>query len=392
MHANEGQLSAYLDEELDPASLRTINAHLETCSTCQEKLEAIQARRHQMQTHLQVLGPNVEPSARAAAVARAKLQTRIQNQEEGKMINKIFARRYRKAWATAGVVAILALALAFPPVRAIANSFLGLFRVQQFSVVQINPGDLPEQLGSSSQLESMLSTNVNVEELGEPQEVASVEEAQALSGINVRLPTYLEDAPDLRVTPGAHVSFDIDMAHVNAVLAEIGRGDIQLPAALDGAQVSIDISNGVTAQYGDCSFDVENVDRSGEDPDNPRVPRLPECTTLLQSTSPVVEAPPGLDIARIGEAFLQVLGMSPDEAAQFSKNIDWTTTFVIPIPQYGTSYQDVVVDGVDGTFIRQDLQRSPDQYMLLWVKDDIVYALTGPGSMRTALKIAESLE
>lgn len=392
MHTNEGQLSAYLDGELDPASLREISSHLEACPHCRGKLETIQERKKIAQTRLQSLTSTKEPSTRAVAAARARLQIRIQNQEEGTMFKKIFARRYRRAWAVAGLVVILAVAMAFPPVQAIANSFLGLFRVQQFSVVQINPADLPQQLGSSSQLESMLSTNVNVEEIGEPQEVASIEEAETLSGIDLRLPGMLEGIPDLRVTPGAHVSFVIELAHVNAVLAEIGRSDIQLPAALDGAQVSVDISGGVAAQYGDCSFDIESAARNSEDPDNPRVPRLPECTTLLQSPSPVVEAPPGLDIARIGEAFLQIFGMSPDEAAQFSKNIDWTTTFVIPIPKYGTSYQDVVVDGVNGTFIRQDLQESPDQYMLLWVKNDVVYALTGPGNLRTALQIAESLE
>ena len=85
--------------------------------------------------------------------------------------------------------------------------------------------------------------------------------------------------------------------------------------------------------------------------------RLPDCTTLTQMPSPSISAPPGLDIPKISGAFLQVLGMSPEEAAQIAQTVDWTTTLVIPIPRYGTSYQEVVVDGLEGTLISQNLSR-----------------------------------
>jgi hypothetical protein len=127
------------------------------------------------------------------------------------------------------------------------------------------------------------------------------------------------------------------------------------------------------------------------DPDMPLLD-LSQCTTLMQFPSPEISAPPGLDIAGIGETLLQVLGMSPEEAAQFSRNVDWTTTLIIPIPRFGTEYQDVFVDGVEGTLIMQSLRSQFPEYLLIWVKDGIVYALTGPGDSVAALEIAESLE
>jgi hypothetical protein len=324
--------------------------------------------------------------------ARQLLQERLLEKEDQTMFQKIFSRRYRPAWAVIGLILVLAVAMAFPPVQAIANSFLGLFRVQQFTVVQVNPGNLPEQLGSASQLEYMFTQDVDIQEGGEPIEVSSAAEASQLAGIPVRLPVGMNGEQKLSVVPGMHATFNVDMEHVQALLNEIGMADIQLPENLDGATVTVEVQEGVSAQYGECEFDPEEAHADGYDPDSPEIPRLSRCTTLVQTPSPVVSAPPGLDIAKVGEAFFQVMGMPAEEAAHFAQNIDWTTTFVIPIPRYGTSYQDVLIDDVTGTLILQDLDDHPDQYMLLWVKDDIVYALTGPGDRSTALRIANSLK
>ena len=56
--------------------------------------------------------------------------------------------RYRPVLIIAGLVVILGISMAFAPVRAIANSFLGLFRVQQIQVVQVNQGIYPSSLAT----------------------------------------------------------------------------------------------------------------------------------------------------------------------------------------------------------------------------------------------------
>jgi hypothetical protein len=104
---------------------------------------------------------------------------------------------------------------------------------------------------------------------------------------------------------------------------------------------------------------------------------------------PTISAPAGLDVQKLGEAYLQVMGMSRAEAVNFARTIDWASTFVIPVPRYGASYQQVPVDGVTGILI---LREAEHQYMLMWVKDGIVYALTGPGDASTALGIVGSMK
>jgi hypothetical protein len=102
------------------------------------------------------------------------------------------------------------------------------------------------------------------------------------------------------------------MQLVRAVLEEIGKSDLALPGDLDGAHVTVDLPRVVTAMYGDCTFDVEEARREGYDPDDPSIPRLSDCTTCTNA-QPGGQRPPGLDIAKIGEAFLQILGMSAEE-------------------------------------------------------------------------------
>jgi hypothetical protein len=342
-------------------------------------------------SRLSILAPGYNEVPISASRARAEFEIKNTREEKLTLFQKIFSRPYRPAWAVGGIVAILAIALLFPQVRAAANSFLGLFRVEQFTVVQVNSGDLPKQLGSTSSFENLLSEDVTMEELGEPQEVAGATEASNLAGIPVRLPSEVTGDLKLEVQPGAKATFLIDLPRVRAVLDEIGRNDIVLPDEINGATVDVELPASVVASYGICDQTSDAAREAGADPDEPSSLRA-FCTTLVQMVSPTVSAPPGLDVAGLGQAFLQLMGMSAEEAAQFSQQVDWTTTLVIPLPRYGTTYEDVVVDGVPGTLIHQSMEENAPEFLLIWVKDDIIYALTGPGDGAQALEIAASLK
>ena len=307
------------------------------------------------------------------------------------MYERLFQRKYRYAWVAVGVIAILAVGMLFPQVRAIGSSFLGLFRVEQFTIIQVDPEQIENQLGSFSNFEYLLAEDVVVEQYGDAMDAVDAAEASSLAGFAVRLPAAAPGGGKLRVQPGAKVSMQVDLPKVQALLDEIGSTDLRLPEALDGADVSLELPVAVVAGFGDCEVTEEMIREANVDPDGP-IPDLSECTTLTQFPSPEISAPPGLDIASIGEIFLQLLGMTPEEAAQFSQNVDWTTTLVIPIPRYGTEYQDVFVDGVEGTLIMQSQRSEFPHYLLVWIKDGVVYGLTGPGTAESALEIANSLE
>jgi hypothetical protein len=391
MHLNEGEIRAYQDQELEPADKQRVQRHLEACRRCQAKADQLLVDSQQVQEKMALLDTGMPQVRVSAAAARARLDVRrsVITKENETMSSKWYNRVPRPVWAAVLLVVILAIALTFAPVRAVANSFLGLFRVQQIQVVQINPGNLPQQLGSSSQFESFLSQDIQYQHKGEAQNVANAAEASSLAGIPVRLPQEIQEPLTLDIQPGGSANLTVNVQHVRALLAEIGRSDVQIPDMLDGAQISLHVPDGVLAQYGKCEFDAEKAREQGYNPDDQSIPRLPKCTTLVQMPSPTISAPPGLDLQKLGEAYLQVMGMSREEAENFARTIDWASTFVIPIPRYGASYQQVPVDGVTGTLILQEVE---NQYMLMWVKDGIVYALTGPGDANTALGIVGTME
>ncbi len=388
MHLSAGEIRTYLDQELNPVQHENVEDHLGTCAACQEMVETTRIRSQRLGEDLSVLDYTSAEQPLSAEKARARLTARISDseQKEGNMWDNFKSLLPRPAWITLAVIALLVVSLAFAPARAIANTFLGLFRVEQVRVVEFSVQDMPGQLGSSSQFEYIMSNDVHIQEHGKPQEVSSPEEASALAGIPIRLPTQIEGQETLEVLPGGDVTFNVDLEQIRTVLRDIGRADIELPDSLDGATVFVDIQAGVQAKYGECEFDLE------EDLESHQPPRGLDCTTFLQIPSPTVSAPPGLDIVQIGEAFLQVTGMSPEEAADFARSVDWTTTLIIPVPRYGSEHEEVQVDGVTGTLIQQYGYKMDDGYLLIWVKDGILHALSGPGDSTAALEIASSLK
>jgi hypothetical protein len=83
--------------------------------------------------------------------------------------------------------------------------------------------------------------------------------------------------------------------------------------------------------------------------------------------------------------------MSEQEAASFASSVDWTTTFVVPLPRYNAEYEQVDVNGIPGTLVLQNGGWA-DRYMLLWVQDGIIYGLSGPGDKSAALKLAQTIQ
>jgi len=289
-----------------------------------------------------------------------------------------FAKRYRPAWVAAAFVLVLTLTFTVPPLRAVAENFLALFRVQTIEFVEFNPLNLPDDQTLESaavEIERLLNEEAVFEQKGETQTVDAAT-ARSLVAFPVRLPGALEDdVHQIDVQPGVHIAMQVDLARIRTLLEGLGYQNIALPDSLEGADVGVDIEPSVTASYGACSSQARD-----------------DCTLFIQMRSPNVTAPPELDVEQLGQLYLRMLGMTAREAARFSKNIDWTTTLVVPIPSDQTKYEDVAVDGVMGTFIQARNQKQSPEYALMWLKDDVVYALIGSGNKSSALDIAASLK
>ena len=287
---------------------------------------------------------------------------------------------------------ILALILAFPGTRELAGELLNLFRVQQVAVVPVDFTGLEQLTGDGvlgNQFTELISNSVNMtDEPGEPVEAVDVAQASQLSGFNVRLPQSPTPS-QIYVTDSAAFSMTVDRDKAQALLDEAGRSDLVLPEDIDGADISVTIPSSVSAAYGTCpkpeadTSEEEDLERNYRD-----------CVILAQIPSPSVNAPASLDINKLAQVGLEFTGMTAEEAIAFTGTVDWTSTLVVPIPSNAATYDQVTVDGgVTGTLIqRSSREGEPTTFALLWVKDGIIYAISGRGgNSDLALEMANSL-
>lgn len=291
-----------------------------------------------------------------------------------------------------GAIALVALALvlAFPSTRALASEFLNLFRVQQVTVLSIDPNNLQSLTGNEAlgtQLSELISSSTVVtDEPGDPVEAANGEEASGLAGFSVRLPED-QSTSGIYVTESAAFTMTVDREKAQALIDGAGRTDLVLPEAIDGAEISVSIPATVSASFGDCPTpDLEG----GEDPFD-MGEQYPDCIVLTQMTSPLVSVPDGVDMAQLAQIALEFSGMESEEAASFASSVDWATTLVVPIPRDVTTHSKVSVDGVTGILIQRTEEYAPE-YLLMWVKDGILYVIVDTGSdTAPAFALAESL-
>ena len=432
MHLDDGQLRAALDHELEPSAAE----HLAGCSRCSRRADEMGQQAQRVTAHLAALessSSSVIPSTFAtlsvnsasdearprnpssgaeiasplrlptetrtllamtpyAALARFKI--RYSGKESPRM-KKIFSRRYRAAWAMVAVAALLAVFMTFPPVRAWAEGMLAQFRASKISVVSVD-SDLLSQLGNGSdlskQISQVLADSVTVTK--KPQGVktaANAADASKLAGFQVRLPTSRSDAPRLTVQDSGAFQLVVNRARAQSLLDQAGASNLKLPTTIDGAVIKVTIPSGVVAGYGDCPNLGDEADAANSKGSPGRT--MIDCTVLTQIPSPSVDAPPDLDIQQLAELGLQFAGMTKDQAHAYASSVEWTSTLVVPIPRNAAQYKAVLVDGgASGYLIQRPLDDSP-QYAIIWVKNGIIYAVSGIGGDTTAaLNLANSLK
>lgn len=392
MHLNPNELCAYRDGELPPEERERASAHLVECTECRVQLAELEAQSARASAALGALAPS--PTDAAFTPSKAAWRQLEPKLQEKQTMPNIFVR-FRLLWAALIVVAILAVALSFPSVQALASNFLRLFRVQQVTVLPLDMTDLNDirydpTLGQT--LSQALSSQVKItREGGKAFNVATAAEASQKAGFRVRVSRNSQfPLRQLTVRPGFAFEGTFDQSLALAVLESLGVSKPQIPAGVDGAVIKVNIPDGATANYGQCNKTDPDDNSAG----SATFGITESCLLLVQVPSPTVDTPPDLPVTRLAELALTVLGMEPDKAAQFASQVDWTTTLVIPIPRGEIENKTVAVDGVQGQLLIQPADSTDlvPSYTLVWVKDGIVYAVLGTGDSAKGIALANSLE
>lgn len=380
MSLDEGKLRAYLDNELPGHEREQVEAALAASAETREALAGLRQEVARTGRYLAALEPTAA-SASTAGPALARLRAGLSNNAatSGKIEERIkamftssFLKRHQAAVTMAVMLAAVAIAFSFAPVRVLAGDFLKIFRVQDVKFVPVDVGRLESNEELMALLEQVSPEIDVVVDGGPPQEVASLAEAAALVDFDVvEITSVPPDAGALNRVVVENRS--VSQVHVDVDLAkavfEAGGVEVDLPDSLRDTPIVVTRPTMVRQQWG-----------------TEHEPTL----AFTQMRSPEIEYPDDVNLDELGVAGLQLLGMSEAEARAFGATIDWTNTLVLPVPKdKGIEVAEVSVNGAQGFLFRAE---EDDESALMWQRDGLTYLLTGSYPAEQILQIGQSVQ
>lgn len=317
---------------------------------------------------LSVLEPTPLDAPQPASKALAQLRQKTNHAEKNRRSSfwqRFFFPTPARRWAFVGAaLLIVAFSFTFPSVRAAASEFLGLFRVQKFAAISISP----EQMALFEKLaeEGLTLGEMRIkQEPGAQTIVNSLAEATTLTGVKPSTLAHLGAPESIKVLDGGSGNLTLDLAGVRAIVEATGNDPMLLPDSLDGAQISIVAFPSVEQKWADGTW-------------------------LIQTASPLVEYPEEMaDPTVLGQAFLQVMGLDETEAQRLARDIDWTSTLMLPLPSDAVTSEEIMVNGVSGMAL-QDIDSISSA--IIWEKDGIIYILQAKKPPTELQALATSLE
>lgn len=318
------------------------------------------------------------PRPEFARQLQERIEQPMKNQNQTLRRNVL---RWSPALLAASLVVVAVLVLTFPPAQAMAQDFLNLFRVKKFAAISVDPARVNELENTNLDLQKMFGDSVQVvKEPGKPVVVASVQAASERAGFNAAVPSAMPKSAKLQVSVQGEGSavLTADTAKIQSVLDTLGIDDVKVPAQLDGAKITVNKPAAVVLDY-----------------------TLKDSSTvsLMQSPSPEVDLPAGVNLARLGEIGLRVLGLSKQEAHDFAQQVDWSSTFLIPVPADAAEVRQVNVNGAQGLMVSSNgtMKNGRSAYakgnaVVLWANNGMVYAMQGDSGAVDLLELANSVQ
>jgi hypothetical protein len=398
---SENMLRAYQDGELDAADRAEVEKHVATCEACAQKLQQMAALSAIVGGRLSALDADGSDESVDAKAALAGFKARHDiGVQRPATVTRMFDRRWRPAWVTAMAATIILAALAFPSGRSMAQRFLATLRIEKVQPITVDFSALDGNRPLGEMLSKMLSDKVVVTADEKVQHVDSAKAASELAGFPAQLLHARTDTPEFTVQGRHAFHLTVDRERLQDVVDQAGRPDLLVPATIDGAMVSVNVPRSIALEYGECARHGSSGHGEGESADRASNERHESgqagaawdtCVALIEAPVPQVDMPGDLNIQQLAEIGFQLTRMSPTEARELAQTIDWKSTLVLPIPRRAGTFSQVTVGGGQATLITNSGKGSGPGYVLIWVKNGIIYGLVGRGDGSEAVTLANSL-
>ena len=269
-----------------------------------------------------------------------------------------------------------------PSFRASAQALLDLFRVRKFAAVQFDESRL-EKLKAMKEDQALMvfDKQETLREPGPPQYYPSLDAAGSAAGFMIRRPTYLPNglALDSVFVDGAgEARLAVSEAKLRAVLDQLDLRDVSVPSGLDGQWIDVQKPPIVVQRFKSGNWEAR----------------------FVQGPSPEVRVPPGLEVERLAEVGLRILGLDAGEARRIAQSTDWRSTLVVPVPINASTFRQVTIHGQPGLLIATSAMPSSDGKkrrregtILMWTENDRVFGLMSRNlSPPDLVQMAESVQ
>ena len=310
------------------------------------------------------------------------------------MTSSVFSKP--KVWVTFLIVIVIIGGLSTSGGRTLTAKLLGSLRMDKVQAVNVDLSPFVDANANPTlhqMVSQMISDKVEVQVNEPDQQAPDAAAATRAAGFLVQLLRDRKDVPKLIVGGEHKLNLSIDRARLQAIVDESGHHELSLPQSLQGGIVMVQIPRSLNAQYGTCPgpASASNAIASNITGPTPATTQFSDCVRLRESPSPVVNVPAGLDIESLAQIGLETGGMTPAQAHDFLKTVDWKSTLSMAVPRFLRSYQEVKVAGTRGTLLTMSGRRGPG-YVLVWANRGMVYTLTGFGDSSSAVTLADSLQ
>jgi hypothetical protein len=284
---------------------------------------------------------------------------------------------------TRGRVGLLALLLlcatagllvTTPVARSFGGDMLSQFRVKRLTAVSFDPAQL-QALPDLSQIGTVTTVKQ-----GRQLSVASAEEAGRLADMSVRAAAEDPALGSARffVLEESAAAFRFDLPAARAHLAQIGHAEFAIPDRFHGATLTVELPPLVLAQYGGHG----NRPRVGPDA------MVGDVVFIAQGRSPRLRLDGNVTLAELRELLLSHPGLAPETKAQLRAIDDWMTALPIPVPLGIGVARDVSVNGSPGLALADNTGVGG---VVLWTRNDFVFAVGGGRTAEDLLRIASAL-
>lgn len=291
--------------------------------------------------------------------------------------------RWQPLLAAAAAVAVGVMLFTVPAVRVAAQNALDLFRVRNFTAVEISPARMEKLQGlKDDETGSMqlFERDATVQEPAPPVEYPSADLAASAAGLpGLRKPGTVPEGMQFEkaiVTGTGEARLTVRTEKLQHVLDALGITDVRVPSQMDGQKITVRMPHMVIQKYKSKKREM----------------------TMMEANSPEVALPAGADMRQLGEIGLRVLGLDANEARRMANSIDWRSTLLVPVPMNAGAFRQVDVNGHKGLFVSFEREMGKDGEvvrrggaMVMWTEGERVLAVRGDVGEQDVLEVAQSM-